>query len=212
MAGNVDDAIKDGNEALSIFPNQAWMNYLMAVAWLQKKDYNRALNYAGNVPSLETQDHGLLSQCYSVEGDCYHGMKDYKRSDDAYDKSITYNPDNIYTLNNYAYYLSIRGEQLTKAAQMSKHANDIEPNNSSFEDTYAWVLFKQQKYADAKIWIEKALSHSKNKSAIATEHYGDILFYLGDIDAAVQNWKHAKQLGSGSPQLDRKIDEKKYIE
>ncbi|WP_448700750.1 tetratricopeptide repeat protein [Mucilaginibacter sp. AW1-3] len=209
---DIDAAIKDGEESLSIFPNQAWMNYLVGVAWAQKKDYNKALSYASNVPSLETQDNGLLSQTYSVMGDCYHSMKEYKKSDEAYSKSIEYNPDNMYTLNNFAYYLSLRGEQLDKAAQMAKHANELQPGSSSFQDTYAWVLFKQKKYTEAKEWIEKAIASDKGKDATQIEHYGDILFYLNDTDGAVQNWKKAKQLGAQSPALDRKINEKKYIE
>jgi len=207
-----DEAVKDGEEALSYFPNQAWMNYLVGVAWLQKKDYNKAVSYISNVSSLETQDNGLLSQSYSVLGDCYHSLKDFKKSDDAYNKSIEANPDNVYTLNNFAYYLSLRGEQLDKAAQMAKHANELQPNTASFEDTYAWILFKQKNYTEAKVWIEKALASDKSKDATEVEHYGDILFYLGNIDDAVQNWKKAKQLGAQSPQLDRKINEKKYIE
>ncbi len=208
----IDDAVKDGQEALSIFPNQAWMNYLVGVALAQKKEYNKALDYINNVPSLETQDNGLLSQSYSVAGDCYHSMKDYKKSDEAYTKSIEYNPDNAYTLNNFAYYLSLRGEQLDKAAQMSKHSNDLQPSSASFEDTYAWILFKQKKYTEAKVWIEKALANDKTKNATQVEHYGDILFFLNDTDGALQNWKKAKQLGGQSPELDRKINEKKYIE
>jgi len=208
----IDDAVKDGQEALSIFPNQAWMNYLVGVALAQKKEYNKALDYINNVPSLETQDNGLLSQSYSVAGDCYHSMKDYKKSDEAYTKSIEYNPDNAYTLNNFAYYLSLRGEQLDKAAQMSKHSNDLQPSSASFEDTYAWILFKQKKYTEAKVWIEKALANDKTKNATQVEHYGDILFFLNDADGALQNWKKAKQLGGQSPELDRKINEKKYTE
>jgi len=209
---DINAATKDGEEALSIFPNQAWMNYLTGVAWAQKKDYNKALSYVNNVPSLETQDNGLLSQSYSVAGDCYHSIKDYKKSDEAYTKSIELNPDNAYTLNNFAYYLSLRNEQLDKAEQMAKHANDLQPGSSSFQDTYAWVLFKQKKYTEAKVWIEKAIASDKGKDATQIEHYGDILFYLNDVDGAVQNWKKAKQLGAQSPELDRKINEKKYIE
>jgi tetratricopeptide (TPR) repeat protein len=207
-----DDAIKDGEEALSIFPNQAWMNYLVGVAWMQKKNYTKALSYANNVPSLEAQDKSLLSQTYSVIGDCYHSLKDTKKSDEAYDKSIEYFGDNVYTLNNFAYYLSLRNDQLDKAAQMSKHSNDLQPNTPSFEDTYAWILFKQKNYKEAKTWIEKAIVDDKDKSAVQVEHYGDILFYLGDVDGAVQNWKKAKQMGSDTGALDRKINEKKYIE
>ncbi|MCC8425227.1 tetratricopeptide repeat protein [Mucilaginibacter sp. UR6-11] len=209
---DMDGVIRDGEVALSFFPNQGWMNYYVGTAWLQKKDYKKALSYLKNTTSLEFQDKELLSLSYSQLGDCYHAMQNNKSSDESYDKSLSYNPDNRYTLNNYAYYLSIRGEQLDKAAQMAKHANELEANNASFEDTYAWILFKQKNYKEAKAWMERALTDGKNKSAVQAEHYGDILFYLGDTDAAVQNWKKAKGYGANSPALDRKINEKKYSE
>jgi len=209
---DIDAAVKDGENALSLFPNQAWMNYLVGIAVLQQKDYNKALGYIKNTVSLAADDKDLLSLTYSSLGDCYHELKNYNSSDTAYEKSLSYNPDNAYSLNNYAYYLSLRGEQLDKAAQMSAHSNELQPNTASFEDTYAWILFKQKKYTDAKIWIEKAILHDKTNSAVQLEHYGDIMFYLGDTNAAVQNWKKARSYGEQSPVLDRKINEKKYIE
>lgn len=209
---DLDAAVKDGENALSLFPNQAWMNYLVGVSWMQKKNYTKALGYIKNATSLEVQDKDLLSQSFSAMGDCYHEMKNEKLSDESYDKSLSYNPDNAYTLNNYAYYLSVRGVQLDKAEQMSKHANDLQPATASFEDTYAWILFKQKKYADAKVWMEKALINDKDHNAVQIEHYGDIMFYLGKVDAAVENWKKAKAYGAQSTVLERKINEKKYIE
>ena len=208
----IDDAIKDGENSLSLFPNQAWMNFLVGVAWLQKKDANKAISYVKNATTLESQDKELLSQSFSTLGDCYHELKDDKSADAAYEKALTYNPDNAFTLNNYAYYLSLRGEQLEKAAAMSKHSNELQPNTASFEDTYAWILFKQKDYANAKVWIQKALTDDKTNSSVQIEHYGDIMFYLGNVDAAIENWKKAKANGDQSPVLDRKINEKKYIE
>lgn len=207
-----DAAIKDGETALSYFPNQAWMNYLVGIAYSQQKKYERAIYYIKASTSLAMDDKDLLSLSYSSLGDCYHELKDNKSSDDAYDKSLNYNPDNAFALNNYAYYLSLRGEALDKAAKMSAHSNELQPNTASFEDTYAWILFKQKKYADAKIWIEKAILHDKTNSAVQTEHYGDIMFYLGDTDAAVASWKKAKAHGEQSPILERKINERKYVE
>ena len=205
-------AIKDGENALSYFPNQAWMNYLVAVAWQQTKNYNKAIGYLKNAAGLESQDKDLLSQSYSALGDCYHAISDNKNSDAAYEKALSYNPDNAFTLNNYAYYLSLRNEALDKAAAMSKHSNDLQPNAASFEDTYAWILFKQKQYAEAKVWIEKSLIHDKDNSAVKTEHYGDILFFTGDTGGALQNWIKTKKQGGASPGLERKINEKKYSE
>ena len=207
----LDDAIKDGENTLSLFPNQAWMNYLVGVAWMQKKMPAKAISYLKNATSLDEQDKELSGQSYAALGDCYHSLNDNAKSDAAYEKSLNYNADNAYTLNNYAYYLSVRGEQLDKAACMSKHSNQLEVNNASFEDTYAWILFKQKNYKEARLWIEKAIAH-KASSSVQAEHYGDILFLLGDTESALLNWKKANDLGGKSAVLDRKINEKKYIE
>ncbi|HTH82724.1 MAG TPA: tetratricopeptide repeat protein [Mucilaginibacter sp.] len=208
----IDNVIKDGETTLSFFPNQGWMNYFVGLAWLQKKDFKKATSYLKNTTAVEFQDKELLSLSFSALGDCYHEIQDNKNSDDAYEKALMYNPDNRYTLNNYAYYLSVRGEKLDKAAEMAKHANELQPGSASFEDTYAWILFKQKNYKEAKEWMEKAMLHDKTKSAVQAEHYGDILFYLGDTDGAVQNWKKAKDYGAHSATLDKKINEKKYSE
>lgn len=209
---SLDEAIADGESSLSLFPNQAWMNYLVGIAWYQKRDFEKAVGYLKNATSIGLDDKDLLSQGYSALGDCFHNLNDIKNSDISYEKALIINPDNVFTLNNYAYYLSLRSNQLDKAAQMSKHSIDLQPNNASFEDTYAWILFKQKDYSGAKFWIEKALADDKTNSAVKTEHYGDIMFYLGDVDAAVENWKKAKATGIKSLVLDRKINERKYVE
>ncbi|MGI4749172.1 MAG: tetratricopeptide repeat protein [Janthinobacterium lividum] len=206
-----DQAIKDGQEALTLFPNQAMANYLVGVAYSQKSMVKEALPYLKNAASLESTDKELLSQVYASLGDNYHQLKDNVQSDVAYDQSLTNNPDNAYTLNNYAYYLSLREEKLDKAAQMSHHSNELQPDNASFEDTFAWVLFKQKKYTEAKTWMEKAIKHNKNSAGL-NEHYGDVLYFLNDTESAVKYWKTAKQLGSNSAVLDKKINEKKYSE
>lgn len=206
-----DQVIKDGQEALSLFPNQAVANYLIGVAYAQKSMVKEALPYFKNAASLGAADKDLLSQVYAAMGDGYHQLKNDAQSDAAYDQSLTSNPDNAYTLNNYAYYLSLRGEKLDKAAQMSRHSNELQPDNASFEDTFAWVLFRQKKYPEAKTWMEKAIKHNA-KSAGLNEHYGDVLYFLNDTENAVKYWKTAKQLGSNSAFLDKKINEKKYSE
>ncbi len=206
-----DQVLKDGEEALSLFPNQAAANYLVGVAYSQKGKVKEALGYFKNAISLGSSNKELLSQVYAAMGDGYHQLKDDAQSDAAYDKSLTNNPDNAYTLNNYAYYLSLRGEKLDKAVQMSRRSNELQPDNASFEDTFAWVFFKQKKYTEAKSWMEKAIKHNKNSAGLA-EHYGDILYFLNDAENAVKYWKTAKQLGSNSTVLDQKINEKKYVE
>jgi len=211
-ASDFDSAIKDGEEALTVFPNQAGIYLYTGMAYAQKKNHEKAVSYLKNAASLETEDKGRQVQIYSALGDSYNALKNYPESDKAYEKALQMSPDNTYTLNNYAYYLSLRGENLDKAEQMSHRSNDKEPNNGSFEDTYAWILFRQKKYKEARTWIEKAIKDNKGNNTTLAEHYGDILIQLGDTDLAVQQWTKAKNNGVKTEKLDRKINEKKYIE
>ncbi len=209
---NFNQAIIDGDAALAIFPNQAPLYLYTGIAYAQLYNHEQAVNAFKEVINLETEDKAILEQAYSSLGDSYNALKHYKESDQAYEKVLEINPDNSYTLNNYAYYLTLKNEDLEKAEKMSKHANQLDPNNSSLEDTYAWVLFHLKKYEAARTWIEKAINNDKNKSAVQMEHYGDIIYHLGEKDKAVEQWIKAKAAGAKSKQLDRKINEKKYVE
>jgi len=210
--GDFQMAIADGEEALTIFPNQAELYLYTGIAYGQTKKHDKAISYLKNASDLETEDAEVRSQIYSTLGDSYNALKKYKESDLSYDKSLEINPDNSYVLNNYAYYLSLRGENLDKAEKMSKRSVQLNPNNASSEDTYAWILFRLKKYQEARTWIEKALKNDTTNNSTQVEHYGDILYLLNEKELALKQWEKAKTLGSGSDKLDRKINEKKYIE
>ncbi len=95
---------------------------------------------------------------------------------------------------------------------MAKRANELQPNNASFQDTYAWVLFKMGNYEQALLWMERAIAGAEHKSATVMEHYGDILYFLNRKDDALANWKIAQSLGQGSDKLAQKIMEGKWFE
>ncbi len=88
----------------------------------------------------------------------------------------------------------------------------IEPNNSTYLDTYAWIYFVKGKYLMAKTYIEKAIENDKTNSSELVDHYGDILYMTGDKEKALEQWIKAKELGKESKILDRKIEKKAYIE
>ncbi len=205
------EAAKDGEEALTVFPNQGNLYFLTALAYIQTQKHEQSISYLKDALSLSGKDNALQGQIYSSLGDAYNAVKKHSESDQAYEKALEISPDNIYALNNYAYYLSLRGEKIERAEKMSKRSNELDPGNASFQDTYAWILFKQKKYAEARLWMEKAISKDKNNPT-QVEHYGDILFGLGEVDKAVLQWQKAKQAGPGSKILEKKINERKYFE
>ena len=95
---------------------------------------------------------------------------------------------------------------------MAKNANKLNPENSSYQDTYGWVLYKMNKLEEAEIWILKALKNSAHKNAVILEHYGDIQFKLGNKEEAISYWEKAAEAGKASEFLPRKIEERKLIE
>ena len=148
----------------------------------------------------------LKAEFYSYLGDAYHSVGDDNKSDECYEKSLDLIPDNIVVLNNYSYYLSLRGKDLEKAERMSKQCVELVPDQSTYEDTYGWVLYKQKRFNEAKEWLGKAINTGDN-SPVILEHYGDVLYNLGEKKEALEYWKKAKGAGGNSELLNKKVRE-----
>jgi tetratricopeptide (TPR) repeat protein len=202
----------DSKEAISLFPEQPSFYYFNGVANGILKNPEAAVQSLKSGAKLVVDNDLLLIEFYSSLGDNYHALKNYSLSDESYEKALKINPRNIPVLNNYAYYLSLRKSNLSRAAEMSKLSNELSPDNGTYQDTYAWVLFQQGNYAEAKDWQAKAIANSNPPSGTLYEHYGDILFKLGNIAEAVSYWKKAKEAGDYSNLLDVKISRSIYVE
>ena len=154
-----------------------------------------------------TSDKMQMSEFDAFLGDIYHQQGEDTKAFDAYDRTLRNNPDNALVLNNYAYYLSLHGERLEEALEMAIRANELEPDNVYYTDTYAWVLYKLGRYKEAEKMMKKCLGLEKDPSGTNLEHYGDILFKLGKTDEAKTYWNKAKQAGGYSNDLERKLKE-----
>ena len=206
---NLEKTCKD---AIDVFPNQAFIYLFKGGAELQTKEYEKAVKSFSKGEKMSADNDKLRAQFLSNMGDAYHSLNKNTESDSAYDRALKLDPENAFVLNNYSYYLSERKVNLEKAKEMSAYSNKLEPDNTSFLDTYAWILFQLNDFTAAKDWQDKAIKAGGDKSGTILEHYGDILFKLGKKDDAVGYWKKAKDLGTDSSTLDRKIAEQKYIE
>lgn len=185
------------------------------MAYFSLKDNEHAADMLkrGTAQISRDTDTSLASDLYGFLGDVYHEMGKAELSYQAYDTALVYKDDNIATLNNYAYYLSLERRDLDKAAAMSLKTVKAEPNNAIYLDTYAWVLFEQGKTAEALTYIRQALKNISptGENASIYEHAGDILSVEGNTKEALEMWKKAQELNSDSKTLKKKIKSKKYI-
>jgi tetratricopeptide (TPR) repeat protein len=202
---------KDAEEAASIFPTVPEPYLYNGIALSQLKEHDKAIEALITGRDVVVDNPPLLAQFWSSLGDAYHEAERHADSDKAYDKALALEPDNSGTLNNYAYYLSVRNTQLEKAERMSKRSLELEPGSATYMDTYAWILFRLGRYSDARTWIEKAIA-AGDADGVVVEHYGDILFELDDKAGALEQWRKASTIGGASKMIDRKINEGQRLE
>ncbi len=204
-------AIKMGDEALSVFPNQAILYYYMAFA-LHRDDQNTpALANLKTALQLDGENKDLQALIFALQAEIFIDEHKFGAATAAFDKAVALSPTNYRILNNYAYYLALRNQDLDKAETLIAKAAKALPGDNSVADTYAFVLLKLEKYEQAEKWIGIALKNKESNNGVYLEHYGDVLFLKGETAAGIAQWQKAREAGNDSDKLKQKIDERKYI-
>ncbi len=209
---NADSLIKYSEKVTRLFPNQAIVHYYNSLGHYNKKEYQPAIKAMRRAIDMQPEtDTKKLAEFYSMLGEIYNSAKQFAESDKAFDEALKNDPQNASTLNNYAYFLSERGERLAKAKEMSGQSLKIRPDEGTFLDTYGWILYKMGDYDKAREAVEKAAGSPRADGTIF-DHLGDIYYKLNNRAKALENWKLAKQKGAANPLLDKKISEEKLYE
>lgn len=208
----IDSAIVHSEEAIEVFPNQSAFWYLNGSAYYQKRNHVKAAESLEEARRLTPEGSDLFQHINALLGDTYNSLSKYQKSDEAYEAALKIDPNNDHVLNNYTYFLSLRKEKLTLAAEMGARLVEKHPENGTYLDTYAWVLYVMKDYTKARTFLEKAVMQNKSNSGTIVEHFGDVLYQLGEKEKAVEQWKKAKTIGSTSNLIDKKIAEMKLIE
>lgn len=212
-ADNMEEVKRICIKCQELFPNAPEYYFYLGIAHYQLKEYDKALEtYQAGIRIIDKENTAQLSDFYGQIGDIYYQQKNVTKAYEAYEEALKYNDKNIVVLNNYSYFLTLDKKELKKAERMSAQCIKLQPDNSTYLDTYAWVFFTQGNYTLAKIYIENAISKDSTNSSELADHYGDILYMNGEKEKALEQWKKAKELGKQSETLDRKIAEQIYIE
>ena len=218
-ANNQPEIRKICTDAINYYPAESIFWFYLGLSWYPEQenqadstDYQEAIKaFEKAITVSKPDDNTFISRVYGLIGDAYLYLKNRPACYDNYEKALATHPGNILVLNNYAYYLSEDNSDLAKAERMSRKTIDAEPKNSIYLDTYAWIFFKEEKFSLAKIYIERAVANEPDPSSTILEHYGDILWFNQDTDAAMVQWKKALELQNPSDELIEKVETGKYI-
>ncbi len=213
-----NDVIDLCKPATQYNPDEMAFYYYMGLAHFQKNEEDEALDaFKRGVGEInEESNPEIVSDFYAIMGDILFKKNRPEEAFAAYDSCLQWKADHISCLNNYAYYLSELDRDLSKAEQMSYKTVQAEPNNVTYIDTYAWILFMQQRYNDAKAYIDRALEIDTAGTAgtagpVIIEHAGDIYAMCGNMDKAVEMWQKAIAEGGDKALIGKKIKQRKYI-
>ena len=213
-----DRVIELCRDARKYNPEEMAFYYYQGIAFFQKEQLDDALNAFQNGIGVITpeSDPAIVSDFYAVMGDIMHQKGMDREAFAAYDSCLQWKDDNIGCLNNYAYYLSVKNQRLDEAERMSLRTIKAEPENATYLDTYAWILFMQARYDEAKTYIDKTLEHDKDTSSVLLEHAGDIYYQAGEREQALHFWQMALERDDAKDArrtalLTRKIKLKKYL-
>lgn len=209
---HIDSLAKHSEEAIEYFPNQSFFWYHNGFANFAKKDYQKAISSLEEARNLAVDNPELAKHVNALMGDTYNELKKYAKSDEAYEAVLKTDPDYEHVLNNYSYYLSLRKDKLSRAVQLSSHLTDKFGDNATYLDTHAWVLYTMKEYQKSREFLERAIKQSTGVSGTIIEHYGDVLYQLGEKDKAIEQWKKARQMGENSTNIDKKIQSGQLIE
>ncbi len=200
-------------EATELFPNQPrFFLYAGSAAFMIHKYADAIKPLRNGLDLLVSDSAGVQNQFYTYLGESYYHLKKQDSAFYYFDLAVTGDSTNYSTMNNYSYYLALADTNLDKALSMIKRVIKQYPENQTYLDTYAWVLYKQKKYKEALKVIDLAVKDGGSSSAAIMEHQGDILYKNGEKEAAISSWEKAMKLGKGSGFLSQKIKEGKLIE
>lgn len=211
-----ENVIAECEKAIDFTPEETSLYYYLGLAKYLNKDDQGALEAfrKGATTIKENTPTEVSSRIYMISGDILHHMNRNEEAYAAYDSCLIYNPDEVSCLNNYAYYLSEDNKNLKKAEQMSYKTIKAEPENATYLDTYAWILYMQQRYEEARIYIDQALKNDSTiESSVIWEHAGDIYIRLGMRSHANDYWQKAIDLGAdNTADIRKKIAKEKTKE
>jgi tetratricopeptide (TPR) repeat protein len=234
-------AIKFLENGIVLYPNDALLYYYLGFAKSRNESLfsslNKTINKSVNVSlsnkisknnqdaidyfieglSLVLNDKELELKFYNELGNLYYKVQDFRKSAEVFVKALKIQPQNAPLLNSYSRSLAFSTQQLNEAQKMSELCNHIEPNNSKYQDTYAWVLYKKGNFNEANSWLDKSFENGGKSDPIIWEHKGDVSYKLGDKSKALDYWKTAKSLskengGQVSNFLNQKIKKKILLE
>lgn len=187
--GKPEEMIALAKPALEYNPEVCGFRHLLATAYFLTDDVQQCVKTLEEATKIinENEEKDLAVEIYSLLGDALHKAGEKEKAFEAYENCLRLNPEKISCLNNYAYYLSVEKQELDKAAAMSLKTIKAEPDNATYLDTYAWIMYQLERYEEARTYIDLAMKYideeeKDNPESEIVKHQKAIYLKVGAVD------------------------------
>ncbi|MFH0759266.1 MAG: tetratricopeptide repeat protein [Bacteroidota bacterium] len=201
-----EELVSMTGKALRYYPDSADIRFFRGLGFYGLEEYREMIDNFDSVAFENYTSKEYISQSQMLYAEACYRLRDFVKSDSIFESLIAEDPENYTVLNNYSYYLAERNEKLGEAEIWSRKAIERNPDNATFLDTYAWVLFKLGSYEEAEKYIMKALEKGGNNDPEVNEHAGEIQAALRSPDIAKSYYLKAIILGGDKATLEGKIN------
>ena len=171
------------------------------------KEYNQATEYYTKVLNIVDDDLEIKSDLYYRRGASYERMGNYEKADKDMLLSLKMDPENAYVLNYLAYSWLERNYKINNAIEMLERAYSLENNDPYIMDSIGWAYYLIEEYVKAEKYLRRAVEQMPD-DAIVNDHYGDILWKLGQKIQARYFWKSVFKMKDVDEELLKKINSK----
>jgi len=187
----------DPDRALEIYKslnskNDFWLQKIYFYLLVETEKYQSAFELAERLfewPDTAKRITGISTSFASSIVPVYLKLGKPNLMEKRIQQSLKYLPNDLSLLNSFAYQFAEENYNLKQAEKWIKKVYENTQVNSAYADTYAWILYKQGRYREAKDEIDLALSLERKDSAEILLHAGDIYLKLGYRSKAIEFWQ-----------------------
>lgn len=144
--------------AAALFPMHTLPHFLLGNSALEEKRYDDAIRTFKEAEKWGFSKGYLEAETYASLATAYYSSGQYELCWRYFDRALSVRPDDMFTLNNYAYYLAEQNLRLEDAERMSRRTIEALPDNANNLDTYAWILHLMGRNTEALKHMQRAVA------------------------------------------------------
>lgn len=173
--------IKSLEDLLVYYPNDEFALMQLGRIRLGMQQREKAAELFKKVLSLNSNNEEALTFLGMISSD----QENFEKAREYYDLALAINPENVIVLNNLAYLYSNESPlDLERALQHAEKAIKIAPTNGPIADTLGWIYYKQGRYAEALVQLERARQ--------IIPQFPEVYYHLGKTSLALKDSGKAK--------------------